>query len=199
MMARRYFARRPLARNQDGATIVEFAIVLPVFATLICGGLDFAHWAYVRSATTGAIESVARSTGVGGASVDPRVYEEQVETMVKKIASTATFEWDKKSYYEFSGIGKPEKLTSDLDEDGVYDTGDCWEDLNPNGTYDVAPGRDGIGGADDIVFYKVTVSYDPLITLTNLLPGVPADRTVVASTIIKRQPHAAQVVPAIRC
>lgn len=191
--------RDGLASDQDGAAVVELAIMLPVFVTMLCGFIDFAHWAYVRAATHGSLESVARGAGVGGTTVDPRTYEVKVENLVREIADSAEFDWEKKSYFEFSGVGKPEKLASDLDGDGAYDAGDCWEDLNPNLVYDTEPGRDGIGGADDIVFYKVTVTFDPLISLINLLPGVPEDRTVVASTIIKRQPHAAQTVPAIRC
>lgn len=190
--------RRDIA-DERGATIVEFAIVLPVFTMMIFGFLDFAHWSYMRAATSGALESVARSAGVGGPAVDPALFESQVETQVQEIAHSATLEWDKKSYFQFSGIGKPEKLTSDVNGNNQYDAGDCWEDQNPNGTYDTEQGEEGVGGADDIIFYKVTVSYDPLMSLFDLLPWLPETRTVTASTIVKRQPFAAQTVAAIRC
>jgi Flp pilus assembly pilin Flp len=185
--------------DERGASIIEFALVIPVFAAMVLGFMDFGHWVFVRALTDGGLEQAARSTGVGGAAVDPTVFERNVESTVKRIAATATFTWDKKSYYQFSGVNKPEKLTDDKNDNQLYDPGDCWEDLNPNGTYDTQPGRDGVGGADDVVFYKVVVSYPPLIPLAGMIPGVPDRRTVTATTIIKRQPHAAQAAPSVRC
>ena len=48
-----------------------------------------------------------------------------------------------KNYYEFSGVGKPEKLTTDHNSNGQYDEddGDCWEDVNDNENYDLSAGR----------------------------------------------------------
>jgi len=188
-----------LTADRRGTTATEFGLIAPVMFGLLLGVMEFGHWAYVRSAAAGALEGVARGAGVGENSVNPGTLEAQVEDQVRVVASTATFAWEKKSYYDFSGVGKPEKLTSDNDGDGVYDDGDCWEDLNPNGEYDVSPGRDGIGGADDIVFYKLTVSWTPLIPISGLLPGVGNSRSATVSTIVKRQPFAAQVPPAVRC
>ena len=188
-----------LRTSQSGATIIEFAFVAPVMCMFILGMLEIGHLAYVRSKATGAIEQVARSSGVGGATVDYRAAEVAFETAVRRVAVAPTFTWTRKSYYEFSGIGKPEKLTDDKDGDGRYDVGDCWQDINPNRAYDVSPGRDGVGGADDIVFYEVKIDYPPLIPVAALIPGVPNQRSTTVRTIVKRQPFAAQSVPAIRC
>jgi hypothetical protein len=188
-----------LRRDVRGTSAVEFALIAPVMFALLLGLMEFGHWAYVRSIAAGALDGVARGAGVGENSVNPRTLESQVEAQIRVVASTATFAWDKKSYYQFSGVGKPEKLTSDNNGNNSYDVGDCWEDLNPNGVYDSSPGRDGIGGADDIVLYKLTVTWTPLIALASLLPGVPNTRNVTVSTMVKRQPFAAQAIPAIRC
>lgn len=185
--------------GERGAAALEFALIAPVFLGMLYGFFDFTKWSYVRAATSGALEQVARSAGVGGPAVDPRVFEVQVENLVKKVSGTATFAWDKKSYYQFSGIGQPEKLTDDKNSNGSYDAGDCFEDSVPNGTYDTSQGASGVGGADDIVYYKVTVSYPPLIDLGSLFSSIPSTRTIVASTMVKRQPYAAQAVPSIRC
>jgi len=188
-----------LKLSERGAAAVEFALMAPVFVGMLYGFLDFAQWSYVRAATTGSLEAVARSSGVGGPVVDPRVFEIEVEDLIKQVAGRATFVWEKKSYYQFSGIGQPEKLTDDKNSNGSYDAGDCWEDSNPNGTFDTSQGTSGVGGADDIVFYKVTVSFPALIQVNALFSSVPNNRTVVASTMVKRQPYAAQAVPSIRC
>lgn len=188
-----------LLQHDRGVSIVEFALIVPVFLGMILGFMDFGYWTFVRATTLGGLEEAARSAGVGGPAADPAVFESKVQDTVRTIAANAKFTWDKKSYYEFSGIGKPEKLTSDINGNGMYDKGDCWEDLNPNGTYDTNPGKNGIGGADDILVYRVVVAFEPLLPITGLLPGVPETRSVTASTIVKRQPYAAQTAPAIRC
>lgn len=190
---------RRLFGSTTGAAAVEMAILLPVFAAMVLGFLDFSYTAYVRSTANGALEQVARAAGVGADTVDPRTAELKVEATIRDIAKDATFNWEKKSYYEFSGVNKPEKLTSDKNGNKKYDAGDCWEDLVDNNKYDTSPGRDGIGTADDVVFYKLQVSFAPLVKLSGLLPSIPDTRSVTAATIIKRQPYAAQTVPAIRC
>jgi hypothetical protein len=194
----RILARR-LKLSERGAAALEFALISPVFLGMLYGFFDFTKWSYVRAATSGALEQVARSAGVGGPAVNPRVFELQVENLVKQVSGTATFLWDKKSYYQFSGIGQPEKLTSDKNSNGRYDAGDCFEDSVPNGVYDTSQGASGVGGADDIVYYKVTVTYPALIDINSIFPSIPNTRTIVASTMVKRQPYAAQAVPSIRC
>jgi hypothetical protein len=191
--------RGSLVADASGATLMEFTLVAPVLLLMLLGFIDFAHWMYVRSVAIGALEGVARGAGVGGAKVDPATYEQAVEAQIHRIAKDATFTWSKKSYYQFSGINKPEKLVSDVNKNGVYDPGDCWEDLNPNGIYDINPGRTGIGGPDDIVYYQLTVSFTPLIPIGGFLPLLSGNHSSTVSTIVRRQPYAAQVPPAIRC
>ena len=190
--------RRSL-RDTSGATVIEFALILPVLLLFILGFLDFGYWMYVRSTAAGALEGVARSAGVGGLGYDPAGSQTLVENKIKRIAPNATFVWDPRSYYQFSGINKPEKLITDVNNNGAYDTGDCYEDLNGNNTYDLTPGRSGIGGADDILFYKLTVTFPPLVSIAKFVPGLGGNHTSVLNTTVRRQPFAAQATPAIRC
>lgn len=196
----RLSSRRPLLRTDNrGISAVEFALICPVLILFLLGFLDFGYWMYVRSMASGSLESVARSAGVGGANVDTSTFQTAVENQIKQIAPGASFVWQPQSYYQFSGIGKPEKLITDQNGNGSYDPGDCWEDLNPNGVYDSTPGKSGVGGADDIVFYQLTVTFPALVPLGGFIPGLGSSHTSVLNTIIRRQPYAAQVTPAIRC
>ncbi len=174
-------------------------MVLPILLLFTLGFLDYGYWIYLRSTAAGALEGVARSAGVGGAGVNPTTFQDAVETQIKRIAPSATFVWSARSYYQFSGVNKPEKLISDNNGNGLYDVGDCWEDLNGNGVYDTTPGKSGVGGADDILFYKMTVTFTPLISIGGFIPGLSGNHTSVLNTIVKRQPYAAQSTPAVRC
>lgn len=97
------------------------------------------------------------------------------------------------------GVGKPEKLVTDNNSNGTYDAGDCWQDLVANGVYDTNPGRAGVGGADDIVFYQLTVTFPPLVSIAGFVPSLAGNHTSVLNTIVRRQPYAAQTTPANRC
>jgi hypothetical protein len=59
-------------------------------------------------------------------------------------------------------------------------------------------GRTGLGGADDIVYYKVVVTYQRLFPLSKLL-GFSPTQTSSANTVLRNQPYAAQAIPAITC
>jgi hypothetical protein len=195
-MTRRF---RNLGTDARGVTALEFAILSPVLFLFLTGFFDFGYWMYVRATASGALESVARSSGVGGAAVDPTVFQTDVETEIKKLSPKATFVWNAKSYYDFSGIGMPEKIITDYNGNGQYDAGDCWEDANGNGTYDNDSGKSGIGGADDIVYYQLTVTFPPLIDIGGFITGLGGDHTSTLKTIVRRQPYAAQATPPIRC
>lgn len=191
--------RRSLRRDTAGATLVEFAFVAPVLILFLIGFLDYGYWMYVRSMANGALEGTARAAGVGGAAVDTAALQAAVETQIKKIVPAATFTWDPRSYYEYSGIDKPEKVVTDYNGNGKYDAGDCWQDLIPNGVYDLTPGKTGVGGADDIIFYKLTVSFPPLVSIAGFIPGLGGNHVSVVNTIVRRQPYAAQATPVIKC
>jgi Flp pilus assembly protein TadG len=186
-------------RNESGVSAIEFALLAPVLLLFLTGFFDFGYWMYVRSTAIGALEGVARSAGVGGSTVNPGAFQTAVEDQIKQIAPSATFTWNARSYYDFSRIGNPEKLITDQNGNGQYDTGDCWQDSVPNGVYDATPGAAGVGGADDIVFYQLTVSLPPIIDISGFMPNLVGNHVSVLNTIVRRQPFAAQATPPIRC
>jgi hypothetical protein len=131
----------------------------------------------------------------------------QIDTSIKtKVAAVlpASARQDgititKKSYYNFSRVGKPEKLTTDQGTIGTYDSAtDCYEDANENNRYDVAGGASGIGSADDIVFYQVDVKFPRLFPIAGLL-GWPTQQTATVKSIIRNQPYDGQSAPKILC
>ena len=137
---------------------------------LLLGGLDLGYQSYLRAMLQGALNDVARSgsmeapeLGCEGETVEDQV-RCAIETKSDVVARNATYRIVTRNFYEFSGVGRSEKLVTDHNNNGVYDTGDCWEDLNENGRYDSNAGRDGMGGADDVAFYEVTLTMRPTIS-----------------------------------
>lgn len=193
-----------LARDTQGATIVEFAIILIPLCVVLMGGLDLGYQSYVRSVLQGSLNDVARAGSMEApeltcatGTVEARI-RCSIETKVNSIARNATYKIEMENFFDFSGVGRSEKLVTDYDGNGAYDEGDCWEDLNDNGRFDNDAGRQGIGGADDIVFYEVTVSMPRLFPVGGFL-GMSDEYNIVARTAIRNQPWSSQSVPPTVC
>ena len=189
-------------KNERGAAMVEFAFVAPVAITLVMAGLDLGYQQYLRAVIGGSVEAVARKASVGSGMTSA-----QIDTSIKtKIAAVSpsnapddAITITKKSYYNFSRVGKPERLTTDQGTIGTYDQAtDCYEDANENNRYDAAGGASGIGGADDIVFYQVDVQFPRLLPVAGLL-GLPTQQTASVKSIIRNQPFDGQNAPKILC
>lgn len=197
--------RRRLLADTQGATLVEFAFILGPLCVLLLGGLDLGYQSYVRSVLQGVLNDVARSgsmevpelTCTTQETVEERI-QCSIETKVNAVARNATYDIQMRNFFEFSGVGRSEKLVSDNDNNGVFDEGDCWEDLNENGQYDTNSGRQGIGRADDVVFYDVTVTMPRLFPVGRLL-GISDEYSITAQTAIRNQPYSRQPVPPTLC
>jgi len=187
---------RTLRDDRRGATLMEFALVVVPFMLILMGIFDFAYRGYVSAIVEGTVNRASRLATVGnktGTQIDDFVKNE-----LRHFSPSATITITKTNFYQFSGVGKSEKLTSDSAPLGSWNTGDCYEDLNNNGKWDVVAGRDGLGGSDDIVFYQVDYVY-PRILPTAGLFGWSANQTITARTIMRNQPFGIQAVPVVKC
>lgn len=195
---------RRLGRDTRGVTLVEFAIIIGPLCVLLLGGLDLGYQSYLRSVLQGALNDVSRAGSMEAPDFDctgdtmPDRVRCALENRTNVIARGATYEIVTRNFYDFSGVGRSEKLITDHANNGVYDEGDCWEDLNGNGEFDRNAGREGLGGADDVVFYEVTVTMPRLFPMAGLL-GASDEYNITARSAIRNQPYARQRVPATVC
>jgi len=186
-----------LRRHVRGAALLEFGLVAgPLILTIMAIG-DLGYQSYLRAVTRGVLEKAARAASVGtltDGQIDSYI-EAQMAAINAKNGTTST---TKKSYYNFSRVGKPERITADTAPLGIYNVGDCYEDANGNGSFDTNSGANGLGGADDIVYYEVTVSMPRLFPMAKIL-GWSETQSATASTMVRNQPWANQTTPPIKC
>lgn len=195
-MIPRFLRRLRLRHDERGAALLEFALVIIPLSMVMMGLTDFGYRAYVSSVVEGTIHRAARLATVGNkttAQIDSYITNE-----LRHFSPAATITITKKNYYQFSGVGKPEKLTTDANSNGVWNSGDCYQDLNNNGSWDAMAGRDGLGSSDDIVFYQVDFIYPRVMPLTGLF-GWSTNDTVTAQTLLRNQPYGIQSIPTTRC
>jgi Flp pilus assembly protein TadG len=185
-----------LWRNRRGVAAVELALVALPMMMVIMVFFDFGHRMYVDSALQGALQDAARQATIGdrtSAQVDQIVYDQMSPLM--KPSNIAIV---RKSYRQFAGVGKPETLVDDKNGNGKYDLHDCWTDTNPNGFFDTDSGASGMGEADDVFLYQVTVTYDRIVPLFNML-GWSNTVTTTMRTMMRNQPYAGRGSPAKVC
>lgn len=175
-----------LARDEQGVTAIEFALLTPVLLLTLMGIFDTAYDMYNASLMEGAIQKAARDTTLEKASLNTDVIDEVVKKTVQDLAPNATLAFSRTSYHSFSAIGKPEAIT-DANKNLKCDPGESYEDTNDNGRWDADQGDDGVGGARDAVLYTVTVTYPRPFAVASLL-GWPSTYTMQAKTILANQP-----------
>jgi hypothetical protein len=183
----RFRSFKSLHGDRKGATIVEFAMILPVLCTLLLGFLDLAYRSYVTSMIQGALHEAARMGTVGG--IPTATIQSYVSNKLRDFSRNSTVSTTTRSYSDFTGVSTPETITQDTVPLGAYNTGDCYEDANGNSQWDADRGRSGMGGAEDVVYLEVTMTYPHIVPLGKFL-GWTNNVTITQNTVLRNQPYA---------
>jgi len=181
-----------LARDQRGATILEFALVTPVLLVTLMGLFDMAHNMYTAQMLNGAIQQAARGSTLESAKGRETALDGIVTRAVKAISPGATVRFKRTAYRDFTSVNRPEDW-SDLDNDGRCGGWEPFEDANANGTWDRDPGSAGLGGARDAVLYTVTIDYPRLFPIARLIPGQSSQMQMQSATVLRNQPYGATI------
>jgi Flp pilus assembly protein TadG len=178
-----------LRRDRRGVTTLEFALVAPVLLGVMAVAIEMGLAYYVQVVLTGTINAAGRASSLQSAQSNNTI-DAQVTTRIHHVVPWATVTPTRRNYQDFSNVGQPEDFT-DTNKNGVYDKGECFNDANGNGVWDADMGKTGLGGANDVVLYTVTVTYRPLFKLNSVL-GLPTKMSASASTVMRNQPFATQ-------
>lgn len=198
--------RNRLGADEKGVTAVEFGLLLTPFLVMLMGGMDLGHQFYMRGVAQGALDDVSRRASVedpqfvaSGNTLEERI-ENTLKAQIGNVAPNATYTITQTNFFDFNGIGNPERLVTDVNGNGKFDNvdGDCWEDLNENGAYDLDSGRTGVGGANDVAFYSVRVQLPRLFPTAELI-GFSPNIDFTVETAVRNQPYANQATPPVLC
>ena len=198
---------RRARKDEKGATIIEFALIAPVFLFMLLGTFEIGYGIYMRSALNGAIQFAARSATLQDAA-DPDVRRE-IDDKVRDILKTVNGNLSdsdilitRKSYLNYSNVERIEAFT-DTNLNGRCDNNEVYVDENGNGSWG-AVGRADNGSARDAVLYNISVTYGtmfPFDTFTQTarntaasykLEGFKNTRTIKSATLLKNQPFGEQ-------
>ena len=176
---------RSITRDARGVTSIEFALLaLPLF-TLIMGSIELGVEMFAKARLEGVMREAARmavtgdqaANGKDGAKIDAYV------TAQAPIVKGAKVDILKESYDSFDQVRKTEKKDSDRTT-APY----CFEDVNANMRWDENPSRSGLGGADDIINYKVTMRYPALFPLVTSVVTGNSMVTLTSQVTLRNEP-----------
>lgn len=181
---------RPLLTRmlgEDRATAaIEFALTAPVFLLVLMGIFDFGMQLYAKSVLSGAVNRAARDAALEGNNASQVAIDAAVTSNVRTVFQDAAIAYTRRSYDDFAGVGKPEPLT-DSNSNGTRDPGECFTDVNGNGSWDTDRGNDGQGGGDEVVLYTAEMQLTRLFPAWKML-GQPQVATIRATTVLRNQP-----------
>jgi Flp pilus assembly pilin Flp len=179
-----------MQRDQRGASAVEFALTAPILFLVISGTLDMAQGFYVNTVLQGALNAAGRKSSLQSGPTEAATLDASVSKMIKYAMPKASVTFTRKSYAQFGSVGKPEDFTDSIDND-KYDPTECFVGMNGNGIWDEDMGSTGLGGANDVQVYKVSVSYKPMFGFGSYL-GLPTNQKIQGTTILRNQPYSTQ-------
>lgn len=180
--------RKNLATAEDGATLIEFAMICPMFVLILMGVFDLAHTQYTNALINGAMQKAGRDLTLENAGSQQSAIDARVTAMVRNVVPAgSTIELDKLSHFDFSDIGEPEEIIEDNGNEQC-DPGERFIDSNGSGAWEADRGANGIGGARDAVLYTVTVTYDRLFPMHTLI-GLNPEIRLQGATVLRNQPY----------
>jgi Flp pilus assembly protein TadG len=183
-------------RDQAGATIAEFGLILPVMVLLLMGAFDVGHTLYATTTLQGAVQKATRDSGLETAtSAQQAIIDARVTQQVKALAANATITITRRNYRSFAAATAVMEQYTDTNNNGICDNNEPFDDDNHDGARNQA-GTSGQGGAKDTVLYTVVATYPRMFPLANLI-GIPRTTTIKASTVMNNQPYGDQVQAAV--
>lgn len=177
-----------LARNSDGATVVEFGLIAPTAVLMLMGVFDIGYNMYANTILTGKVQEAARDSALEESK--PGDLDKKVTDAVHHLVPKAKLDFSRKTYTNFADVGKAEEF-SDLNGDGNCNDNEPFEDANGNGFWDSDRGLDGQGGARDAVLYEVTITYPRPFPMASMI-GFPSDYTTTVAAVLRNQPFGLQ-------
>ena len=178
-------------RDESGATLAEFALIMPVITLLFLGIFELGAIMLTNSLMEGAMREASRYgiTGRNDATVSREAFIRQIvdeQTLGFVDMDQATF--DTLVYPDFGSVGEGEPYI-DGNGDGDYDAGETYTDENGNGAWDADIGEAGAGQADDVVLYRVTYDWPIMTPVLSSLIGDEGSFPLVASVAVRNEPY----------
>ena len=187
-LLKKFFSKA--TRNDDGSAVVEFALTAPLLITTIVAVMEFAMILFISAVLEGSLRDAARFgiTGFTPTGVNREdVIVDKISSATMGLVPITAGHITTLAYSDFSEVGQPEPYIDDSPANGQYDVGESYTDVNGNGQWDADMGIPGLGGACDVVVYRVETQWELMLGV--LASTIGQDVTLTASTAVRNEPY----------
>ncbi|MCG8546014.1 MAG: pilus assembly protein, partial [Alphaproteobacteria bacterium] len=153
-------------RNDDGSAAIEFAFTAPLLILTIVGIMEFSMILFLNALLEGSLRDAARFgvTGFTPAGVNREdVIVDKISSATMGLVPITAANVTALAYSDFSEVGQPEPYIDDSPANGQFDAGEAYTDINGNGQWDADMGTPGLGGACDVVVYRLETEWPLLL------------------------------------
>ena len=184
---------RQLAKNEDGATIVEFAIVAPVFFLLLMGIIEFGLIGFHSVALDAAVAQTSRQASIGNV---PAGFPDRVAYIRSELRNRTQGLINSNSIVisanlvSAGGAATPPDicLTDPPSIGGPCPNGTPFEEINGVPGYQGAAAAVTLGNAGDIVEIQATYPWRVQLPLIRDFLGPNGVLLLTSSTVVKNEP-----------
>ncbi len=165
--------------GEDGSTIVEFAIVVPLFVLVLFATFQVGLVLLIQNALDSAAREASR-VGITGATSTGLTREQAIRATAQEVIrrysggflDPAQVNISVKAYPSLDGIGSPEPFT-DTNNNGIHDAKEPFTDVNGNGVWDADQGVSGsFGLSGQVVEYDISYRWDTIFPIFGKDPKI---------------------------
>jgi hypothetical protein len=180
---------RSVLACQQGIAALEFAFVVPVFALILMGIIEFSLIMFTSAVMESATNNTARLGKTGYTEAD-MTREELIINNIKErttgLLNPNQITLHSEVYATFPEVGQPEPCISPASPPCSGAAGTHYVDVNGNGQWDADMAAAGHGAAGDVVVY--TASYPWHIFTPGIALIVGNTFTISSRTVVKNEP-----------
>ena len=180
-------AARAFRRDQEGSALVEAALGLPILLSAMIGVFEVANFFFVSASVENAVLHASRF-GITGGTQEGETREDLVRAIIEEqtfgMVDMDTVEIETLVYEQFGDIGEPEPFADDNGNE-QWDDGEEFSDVNGNGVWDDDMAIAGLGGAGDIVLYRINYEAN---SLTGFMDWAYRTLNVQSTVAVRNEP-----------
>jgi TadE-like protein len=183
---------RRLVGCRRGVMAIEFAFTAPIAIAALAGVMELSMIMFVNTLLEGSVREASRF-GITGYIPEGVNREDVIRDVVADntigLVDMENTQIIYQVYSSFGDIGKPEPFVDDPPENGIYDEGESYTDVNGNGQWDADMGVAGLGGPGDVVLYRIITQWTVMTPLFVPLMGDNGAMTLSASVAVRNEPY----------
>lgn len=183
--------RGALADDQQGSSLIEFALTAPLMVLMIVGAIEFGMIMFVSTLMESALRDAARF-GITGQVPDGATRLDQILAIVEQrtigLVDMSNAKIEVRVYPTFGDVGRGESYI-DGNGNGAYDPGETFTDENGNGAYDSDVGQEGAGDAGSIVAYRMEYAWPLRTPLAGNLIGQNGKFVLRSAIAVRNEPY----------